>query len=218
MRDQLAKLAAFQTKVRAVRAAATDYRMKLAQQLIASEGNPPATYPMALALLLLLRDCVTTVADWHVVLDFIRSLPDRFSDEPELQENRAFAAAQVGNDIQAIAELQTLIDTTGPTPERFGLLGGRYKRLADIAVASPTDRLQSLGKAIECYEKGMDLDLNQYYCPSNLPRLYRKRLNPGDEEIDNRRLRARQTATSSRRVAAPDPASRGFRPRRPREG
>src|SRR3974390_1726845 len=71
MRDQLAKLATFQTKVRAVRAAAADDRMKLAQELIASEGNPPATYPTALALLLLLRDCVTTVADWNVLLDFI---------------------------------------------------------------------------------------------------------------------------------------------------
>jgi hypothetical protein len=28
----------------------------------------------------------------------------------------------------------------------------------------------------------MDLDLNGYYCSSNLPRLYRKRARPGDEE------------------------------------
>jgi len=70
-----------------------------------------------------------------VVLDFVHKLPDRFADEPEVQENRAFAAAQAGNDIQAIAELQTLIDMMGPTPERFGLLGGRYKRLADLATA-----------------------------------------------------------------------------------
>jgi hypothetical protein len=182
MRGQLTELAAFQTKVRAVRAAPQGQRMQKAQELIGSNGNPPATYTVALALIKLLRDCVDDPADWNGVLDFVRKLPDRFADEPEVQENRAFAAAQVGNDVQAIAELQTLIDARGPTPERFGLLGGRYKRLADEAMASPVERRQYLNKAIECYEQGMELDLNVYYCSSNLPRLYRKRANPGDEE------------------------------------
>ena len=68
---------------------------------------------MALALLMLLRDSASTAADWNVVLDFVRKLPPRFADEPEIQENRAFAAAQAGNDVQAIAELETLIDLIG---------------------------------------------------------------------------------------------------------
>jgi tetratricopeptide (TPR) repeat protein len=182
MRDYLGELAAFQTKVRAVRAAPQHERMRKAQELIASDGNPPATYAVALALILLLRDCVDTIMDWNVVLDFVRKLPSRFAAEPEVLENRAFAAAQAGNNTQAIAELQTLIDTIGPTPERFGLLGGRYKRQADLATASPTERRQNLYKAIEAYEKGMELDLNEYYCSSNLPRLYRKRGRPGDED------------------------------------
>ncbi len=75
---------------------------------------------------LLLRACVNTAADWNVVLDFVRKLPDKFADEPEIQEKRAFAAAHTGDDVPAIAELQTLIDLMGPTPERFGLLGGCY--------------------------------------------------------------------------------------------
>jgi tetratricopeptide (TPR) repeat protein len=182
MRDQLAELAAFQTKVRAVRAAPRDQRMRKAQELLASSGTPPATYPTALALIMLLRDCADTVADWNVVLDFVRKLPDRFSGGPEVLENRAFAAAQTGDTAQAIAELQTLIDTTGPTPERFGLLGGRYKRQADLATVSPTERKQYLNKAIESYEHGMELDLNEYYCSSNLPRLYRKRGRSADED------------------------------------
>jgi tetratricopeptide (TPR) repeat protein len=182
MRDQLAELATFQTKVRAVRAAPRGERMQKARELIASDGNPPATYPIALALILLLRDCVDTVLDWNVVLDFVRKLPSRFAAQPEVLENGAFAAAQAGNNTQAIAELQTLIDTIGPTPERFGLLGGRYKRQADLATASPTDRRQNLYKAIDAYEKGMELDLNEYYCSGNLPRLYRKRGRPGDED------------------------------------
>jgi hypothetical protein len=189
MRDQLAELAAFQTKVRAVRASPAVERLKKAQELISKEGDPPVTYPKALALLFLLRDCVSTVADWNVVLDFLHKLPKRFADEPEVQENRAFAAAQAGNDIQAIAELQTLIEGLGSTPERLGLLGGRYKRLADFPTASLGERLQSLNKAIDCYEQGMGLDLNQYYCSSNLPRLYRKRSKPGDEERAQTALR-----------------------------
>jgi hypothetical protein len=183
MRNQLAELAAFQTKVRAVRAAPRGERMRRAQDLIASEGNPPTTYPKALALVMLLRDSVKTLADWNVVLDFVRTLPQQFADEPEVQENRAFAAAQAGNDTQAIAELQTLIDMMGPTPERLGLLGGRYKRLAVVATASEAERRQALENAIVYYERGMELDLNAYYCSSNLPRLYRKRARPLDEEL-----------------------------------
>ena len=181
-RDQMAELAAFQTEVRAVRAAPPKERMQRAQDLIARKGNPPATYPMALALLMLLRDSASTAANWTVVLDFVRKLPPRFADEPEIQENRAFAAAQTGNDVQAIAELETLIDLIGPTPERLGLLGGRYKRLANAAAASEAEQRQALDKAIAYYEQGLELDLNTYYCSSNLPRLYRKRAKPGDDE------------------------------------
>ena len=181
-RDQMAELAAFQTEVRAVRAAPPKERMQRAQDLIARKGNPPATYSMALALLILLRDSASTAANWTVLLDFVRKLPPRFADEPEIQENRAFAAAQAGNDVQAIAELETLIDLIGPTPERLGLLGGRYKRLANVAAASEAERRQALDKAIGYYEQGVELDLNAYYCSSNLPRLYRKRAKPGDDE------------------------------------
>jgi hypothetical protein len=187
-KDQLTELAAFQTKVREVRAAARHQRMQLAQALVASEGAPPATYPIALALLLLLRDSVDKAADWNTVLDFVRGLPKKFADEPEIQEIRAFAAAQAGNDIQAIAQLETLVAMLGPTPERLGLMGGRYKRLLKAA-ASPSEKRQTLAKAIDCYERGMELDLNAYYCSSNLPRLYRARAKPGDEERAQTALR-----------------------------
>ena len=187
-KDQLTELAAFQTKVREVRAAAPNKRMQLAQELVASEGAPPATYPIALALLLLLRDSVNTPTDWKAILDFVGGLPKKFADEPEIQEIRAFAAAQAGNDMQAIAELETLIAMVGPTPERLGLMGGRYKRLIKAA-ASPSEKRQALAKAIDCYERGMELDLNAYYCSSNLPRLYRTRAKPGDEERAQMALR-----------------------------
>ena len=187
-KDQLTELAAFQTKVREVRAAPSDKRMQLAQALVASEGAPPATYPIALALLLLLRDSVNNAVDWNIVLGFVSGLPKKFADEPEIQEIRAFAAAQAGNDLQAIAELDTLIEMAGPTPERLGLMGGRYKRLLKAAT-SPSDRRQALANAIERYEQGMQLDLNAYYCSSNLPRLYRTRSRAGDEERAQTALR-----------------------------
>jgi hypothetical protein len=44
-----------------------------------------------------------------------------------------------------------------------------------------TERLRYLSKAIDSYEQGMQLDLNEYYCASNLPRLYRQRGRKGDE-------------------------------------
>jgi len=192
-KDQLAELAAFQTKVRAVRIAMPEKRMQLAQAVIASEGTPPATYPIALALLLLLRDSVQKTADWSAVLAFVQGLPQRFAEEPEVQEIRAFATAQTGQDLDAIAELEMLIGRMGPSPERLGLIGGRYKRLLKAAT-SPSEKRQALANAIERYEKGMKLDLNAYYCSSNLARLYRARAKPGDEELAQTAIRVTSAA------------------------
>ena len=98
------------------------------------------------------------------------------------------AVARAGNNLQAIAALDTLIKTMGATPERLGLMGGRYKRL-ERAAASAADKRQALAKAIDCYEQGMQLDLNDYYCSSNLPRLYRTRGRAGDDERAQTALR-----------------------------
>jgi hypothetical protein len=182
MKDQMAELASFQTKVRAVRAAPATERMDLAKALVATDGIPPMTYPVALALVMLLRDSTYQPEDWNVVVEFARSLPKECAEQAEVREQLAYAVAKNGNTAESIAALQTLIDTAGPTPERFGLLGGRYKLLIDSLVASAGERLQYLAKAIDSYERGMDLDLNEYYCSSNLPRLYRQRMRRGDEE------------------------------------
>jgi tetratricopeptide (TPR) repeat protein len=181
MKDQMAALAAFQTKVRMVRAAPRTMRMQMARQLIASDGSPPPTYPVVLALLLLLRDSVAIKDDWTLVLDFVRALPAAFARQPEVLEHQAFVVSHCGNGAEAIAMLETLIARRGPTSERLGLLGGCYKRQSE-SPTSAGERLRYLDQAIDCYERGMDLDLNGYYCSSNLPRLYRKRARPGDEE------------------------------------
>jgi hypothetical protein len=157
MKDQMAELAAFQTKLRAVRAVAGSERMKLARALVATDGKPPMTYPVALALLMLLRDLTYQPEDWNVVIEFARSLPKECAEQAEVREHLAYAIAKIGNTAESIAALQTLIDTAGPTPERFGLLGGRYKRLINSAAASAGERLQYLAKAIDSYERGMEL-------------------------------------------------------------
>ena len=187
MHDQMTALADFQTRVRAVRVAPRSQRMQLAQKLVAEDGSPPATYPITLALAALLRDSARTGDDWKVVLAFLRGLPDKFRLTPELREHGAFAGSQAGNTHESIAELQTLVTEFGPTPERLGLLGGRYKRLSNSNELSAGERAVALAQSIEAYERGMDLDLNAYYCSSNLPRLYRRRGDEGDE------LRAQNT-------------------------
>jgi tetratricopeptide (TPR) repeat protein len=181
MKEQLAKLAAFQANVRAVRAAPRSERMKRAQELVVIHGIPPMTSLVALALLRLLRDSAENPNDWNAVLDFINKLPNELARQAEVREHLALTLSNTGKHVESIAELEALIDTSGPTPERLGLLGGRYKRQLKSA-KTHEELLVYLNKAIQTYERGMDLDLNDYYCSSNLPRLYRQRNRRGDEE------------------------------------
>ncbi len=181
MKDQMAKLAAFQGEVRAVRAAPRAERMGRAQVLVQSCGSGPMRGNVALALLLLLRDSADTANDWQAVLAFIDGLPADLRALHEFTEQRALALSNAGRLLDAIAALQALVESAGPTQERLGLLGGRYTRLAKAAT-DPADRQRALAQAIDHYERGMELDLNEYYCASNLPRLYRQRKRRGDEE------------------------------------
>ena len=181
MKDVMSAMAAFQGDIRAVRALPHADRMNRAKQLVGTYWQPPVTPPTALALLLLMKDSAETAEDWLWVTEFISKLPEDIAEQEEVRELNAFALSNAGKPIEAIAKLEALVALSGPTPERLGLLGGRYKRLF-MKAATPTEKLQHLGKAIDSYERGMELDLNQYYCSSNLPRLYRERNRKGDEE------------------------------------
>ena len=181
MKDQMTLLAAFQAEVRAVRAAPRSERMDRARRLVDAYGRALMTAAVAIALMLMLRDCADAPADWNVVLGFIDGLPDDLRSLAEVTEQRALALSSAGRHVEAIAALEALIATSGPTQERHGLLGGRYKRLFRQAT-TPGDRQQALARSIEHYERGMELDLNEYYCSSNLPSLYRARDRKGDEE------------------------------------
>jgi hypothetical protein len=181
MKDQMAQLALFQADLRTVRAVPQGTRMTRARELVAAYSIPTMLPTIALELLLLLRDSVDKSDDWEVVLDFIGKLPDELAMLAQVREQRAFAHSYTGKNLDAVAEIGELIQTFGPTPERLGLLGGRFKRLYASAT-TPQEQLAYLNKSIESYEQGMDLDLNAYYCAANLPRLYRARNRKDDEE------------------------------------
>jgi tetratricopeptide (TPR) repeat protein len=181
MKDRLADLAAFQGEIRAVRAVPRNQQMQRARTLIARYAGPTMTAQTGLGLLQLLRDCVESTDDWKVVLDFVDALPAELKDEEQVREQQALALSKAGKLVDAVAALEALVETSGPTPERLGLLGGRYKQLLKSA-DTPEDKRTCLNKAIDAYERGMELDLNDYYCSCNLPRLYRQRKRKGDEE------------------------------------
>ena len=188
MKDAMAQAAAFQGEIRAVRAVPYADRMSRAKALAEKSCKPPVPATTVLAVLRLLKDCADTAEDWSWITDFIGRFTDDVADLEEVRETYAFALANEGKPMEAIAKLEALIEQSGPTPERLGLLGGRYKRLFAKA-ATPADRLMYLNRSVDAYEQGMELDLNQYYCSSNLPRLYKVRKRKGDDE------RARSVST-----------------------
>lgn len=107
---------------------------------------------VAYALLRLLRDSIETPADWSTLLKFIDDLPEDFHHQPEVQAERAFAVSQAGNVYDAIAQLEAVLKTSGPSVERLGLLGGRYKRPYRDATDEGA-RQSLLNEAIDHYER-----------------------------------------------------------------
>jgi hypothetical protein len=117
---------------------------------------------------------------WEAVLAYVDALPPHLADHPLVLEQRSLALAKTGDVARSAGTLEEIIARHGPTPERYGLLGGRFKQLHRHS--SPADGEAHLQSAIENYERGMLLDLNGYYCAGNLPRLYLDRAAPGDRE------------------------------------
>jgi len=184
-KERAKQLAELQADTRTARRAPKEQRVeqavKLAEQYKGSAAQLPS---VALELLNLLKD----TAQWQSLLAFVGGLPERIRDLPIVQETYALALSKSGQPQKAIEVLEVLIETNGETSERRGLLGGRYKALYDSAT-DEADKHRYLSAAIEQYEYGMQLDLNDYYPSSNLPRLYRRRGDKCDE------AKAREVAT-----------------------
>jgi tetratricopeptide repeat protein len=197
----------FQGDVAAARLAPEAEQRDRVRQLLERYGDRPAVRDaVVLELLRLVRDHL----GWQPLLDYLDTLPQALADHPLVMEQRLLALSEVGDVSGAAGQLQALIDRLGATSERQGLLGGRYKRLYRNAEATPRERRRYLTLAIEAYQRGMDLDLNDYYPSSNLPRLYRERGEPGDDQ----RAAEAETATllACRAAIARDPDDEWGRP------
>jgi len=179
MQQTMADVAAFQGKVRAIRAVPAAERMAAAKALAEEAVRPPTIELATLAVVRLLKDCVRSPEDWKWLADFVARLPANVAKLDEVRETNALALGKANNPIAAIAILEELL-TIAKTPERQGLLGGRYKQLFETASVN-SDKRNYLSRSIDAYEQGMQIDLNQYFCPCNLPNLYRLRNLPGDQ-------------------------------------
>jgi hypothetical protein len=173
-RSTVDELTAFDAEVRGVGVLAATARPAVARTIVEKYGHPPIRDVVALQLLRLLSDTACQPSDWEYLLDYIQNLPPQLRRHSLVVEQRALALAKKGDIAGGAAGLEHLIATDGGTAERYGLLGGRYKQLMKVAT-TPEDKRRYLSKAINSYEMGMQLDLNNYYPTSNLPRLYRQR-------------------------------------------
>jgi tetratricopeptide repeat protein len=170
-------LSRFDAAVEAIRASSGPERADLTRELLASYGDKRVIREsVVLGLLRLVRDNL----DWSDLMAYVERLPPRLREHPLVREQLYLAQGKRGDPASAVGALTELIKRLGATSERQGLLGGRYKELMNKS-QDPGARARYLDLAIEAYEKGMVLDLNDYYPTSNLPRLYRLRGREGDE-------------------------------------
>jgi hypothetical protein len=195
-RDTLEQLSAFQADVLAARSLPSPACSTRAKELRDRFWRGGPLQPVvALELLYLLRDCT----DWQTTQEFIDGVPPELQQLPLVKEQRALAQSKSGDHHAAIGALRALIDVSGDTSERRGLLGGRYKKLY-AAEQDPRKKADYLDQSIAEYEAGMQVDLNDYYPSSNLARLYRTRNDEGD--ADKARVSAAVTAVACERARA----------------
>ncbi|MEM7218984.1 MAG: tetratricopeptide repeat-containing protein [Pseudomonadota bacterium] len=181
-RDFVRDASEFDGRVRAIRGAAPSEQGPLIEALAAEVTSSPEVLPgVAVEVLYLVRDQL----GWQPLLDYIERLPNSVQDLPLVAEQKCLAQSKSGDHLQAIAGLEALMALSGRSAEREGLLGGRYKKLM-LAATNDADRSHYRDLAIQHYQAGSDLDLNDYYPACNLPRLYRQRGADGDEALAER--------------------------------
>lgn len=120
------KLSTFQAEIQEVRLSPPgDGRRAQVKQLVEKHAATAALVPeVALELLYLVRD----ISDWQAVREFVEALPEQARRGETLQEQYLLAMSELGEHAKAIAGLEQLNHRFGATPERCGIIGGRYKR------------------------------------------------------------------------------------------
>ena len=197
------KISAFQGKVKAAVIAEKDTRKARVLALAKEYLESPTVIPsVALELLLLVRDH----AGWADVMSLVDHLPESVRNLPLVREQRALAIGKKGSDVDAVAALTALIQDAGESAERRGILGGRYKAMYRTAIEQgrEAEAKQYLVRAIESYTTGMYLDLNEFYCSSNLPRLLRTRGRKSDEKLAVTAAEVTRAACERRKGIDPD--------------
>lgn len=199
--DLVQSIATFQGKIRAAENIAEKAPRKAAVQKLVDDyfASGRGIQSVALELLPIVRDHV----GWTDVLTYIDRLPPALQELPFVREQRALATSKSGDHHEAIAALETLIQLSGETSERRGLLGGRYKKLWREATEPPA-AARYLDRAIENYTAAMYLDLNDYFSPSNLPRLLRTRGRGGDEALARMAAEVARAGCARREKMDPD--------------
>ena len=160
------------------------------------EASSKVPNSIRLEVMKLLRDC----AGFDCVVKYIdESMPKSLRQNPTIIEQRLLALSKVSEQ-EAVSHLKQLIEHLGPSSERYGLLGGRYKRIYHKAVeaGNTNEARRNLNLAIEAYENGMNQDLNDYYPTGNLASLLRLRGKRGDAE--KARFRAELTVAACERA------------------
>ena len=184
-------LTEFQAAAAAISVAPAADRTAMTEDLL---RRYPLSEPQSPAVILELIRVARDQLSFDTALEVIGGLPANLAQLPAILEMQALALGKSGRIPEAIAKLELLINAQGPDPERLGLLGGRYKDMWRAA-SKAGDGLEArkyLGKAIGSYTRGMWLNLNEYYCASNLPRLLRSRGEASDQDL------ARQAADIAR--------------------
>jgi hypothetical protein len=187
-RDQIEAIGAFQGEVRAVRLVADpELRRQRVFALIAQSRDSLDRPEIASELLALVRDNLS----WQDLVNFIEQLPSSLRSDGFIKEQLLLARAKSGDHETAIEGFHELLRQQGETAERFGLIAGRYKTLwrqlrdqrLNRGEAMPSLQEEGyLENAIENYRRGAELDLNEYFCASNLSLLLSNRGEPGDLE------------------------------------
>lgn len=188
-REQLETISSFQTEVRVARMTPDEEGRRNRVEALVKKytGSSLAIPDVAFELLTLVRDSLS----WEAMLEYIKTLPEVLRKHEFTKEQELLAKSKLGDHMDAIAGLLELIALHGDTPERRGLIGGRYKRLwraerdARREKGLPTPNLKEQGyldNAIDNYRRGMNLDLDEYFCVTNLPGLLRSRDGLGDAE------------------------------------
>jgi len=169
LRENTHLVSAFQAEIRKCRLASNNEAENLTEALIAHYIESPRT-PM-----FVVRELIELIRDklgWQDLLDFCKKIGQSAQGDSFVLEQMALATCKTGKPRNAIADIEQLIATQGETPERFGLIAGRYKELYR-SEDQPFEKQRWLELTISNYRQGMILDFNQYYCASNLPVLLR---------------------------------------------